>query len=151
FVPSEMSLIQQDAHKLGNCHGRVSVVKLNGDSLGKLIPISVGPPKAPHHIGQRARDQKVFLHEAQPLSHAGGVVGIEHAGEGFGGESLGQRTHEITTAEFLKIEVIGRGRSPEAERVNGFAAVAYDGAIEWDTEQSGRLACYDAQTPALQL
>src|SRR5262249_12843756 len=68
-----------------------------------------------------------------------------------GGESLGQRTHEITTAEFLKIEVIGRGRSPEAERVNGFAAVAYDGAIEWDTEQSGRLACYDAQTPALQL
>src|SRR5262249_14147777 len=58
---------------------------------------------------------------------------------------------EITSAEFLKIEVFGRSRGPQPKRVDGFAAVPYDRPIEGDTEQSRWLARHGAQAPAPQL
>ena len=79
-----MRLVQQNSHQLGDGQGRVGVVELDGDLLGKLVPVGVAAPKAPHQVGQRAGDQEILLHEAQSLSQARGIVGIQHPRERFG-------------------------------------------------------------------
>ena len=135
LVPAEMRFVEQNPHQLGDGHRRMRVVELDGDLLGKRVPIGVAAPEAPHQIGQRAGDQKILLHEAQSLPHARRVVGIEHPREGFGRERLGHRADEIAVAELLEIEVIGRRRGPEPQRVDGLAAVADDGPIERDADQ----------------
>ena len=62
---------------------------------GSALQSALRAPEAPHEVGQRAGDEEIFLHEAQPLPHARRVVGIEHAGQRFGGERLGQRADEV--------------------------------------------------------
>ena len=130
---------------------RVGIVELDGDFLGKRAPVGVAAAEAPHEVGQRAGHQEILLHEAQPLPHARGVVGIQYPGERFGRERLGQRADEIAAAESLKVEVIrGRG-GPEPKRVDGLAAVADHGAVERDADQRGRLAGDGTQVPAAEL
>ena len=151
LVPAEVRVVEQNAHQLGDRQRRVRVVELDGDLLGKRAPVGVAAPEAPHEVGQRAGDQEILLHEAQALPHARGVVGIEDARQRFGRQRLGQRADEIAAAEFLEVEVVGRGRGPEAERVDRLAAVADDRAIEGDADQGGRPAGDRAQAAAAQL
>ena len=44
------------------------VVELDRDLLGQRVPVGVVPPEAAHQVGQRAGDQEILLHEAQPLA-----------------------------------------------------------------------------------
>ena len=140
LIPSEVRVVEQNPHQLGDRQRRVRVVELDGDFFGKRVPIGVAAPEAPHEIGQRAGHQKIFLHEAQPLPDAGGVVRIKYPREGFGFERLGHRADEIAVAERLKVEVIGRLRGPKAKRVDGLAAVTDHGPIKGDADQTGGLA-----------
>ena len=67
LVPAELRFVEQDAHQLGDGHRRVRVVELDGDLLGQRAPVGVAAAEAPHEVGQRAGDQEILLHEAQPL------------------------------------------------------------------------------------
>ena len=145
LVPAEMRFVEQDAHQLRHRHRRMRIVELDRDLLGKRAPIGVAAPEAPHEIGQRAGDQKILLHEAQSLPHARRVVGIEHSRQGFGRERLGHRADEIAVAEFLKVEIVGRSRGPQPQRVDGLAAVADHGPIKRNADQRGRPAGNGAQ------
>src|SRR5579862_7306480 len=100
----------------------MSVVKLNRDFLGKRAPIRVGASEAPDQIGQRAGYQKIFLHEAQALSHARGIVGIEYARKRFSFKSLGHSAHKVAVAECLKIKVVRRSCGPQPERIDILAS-----------------------------
>ena len=53
----------------GTAMRRVRVVELDGDLFRQRAPVGVRFAEAPHEVGQRAGDQKIFLHEAQPLPH----------------------------------------------------------------------------------
>ena len=64
------------------------------------------------------------------------VVGIQDPRQRFGLERLGQRADEIAAAEFLKVEVVVCRRSPEAERIDGLAAVTHHGTIEGNADQT---------------
>ena len=107
---------------------RMRVVELDGDLLRERAPIGIASPEAAHEIGERAGDQKILLHEAQSLPHAGRVVRIEHARQRLGAERLRHRADEVAVAECLKVEVIRRSRGPEPERIDGLAAIAHDRA-----------------------
>ena len=109
------------------------------DFLGERSPIGIALAETPHEIGERAGHQKILLHKSQALPHARGIVRIEHPRQRFGLERLRHRADEITVAELLKIEVIRRRRGPQAERVDGLAAVAHHGTIEGNADQAGRL------------
>ena len=54
----------------------------------------------------------------------------------FGCERLGHRADEITVAELLEIKVVGCGRRPQPERIDGLAAVAHDRTIVWNADQT---------------
>ena len=107
---------------------------------GSALQSALRAAEAPHQVGQRAGDEEIFLHEAQPLAHAGRVVGIEDAGHRLGREPLGQRADELAGAEHLEVEAVGRRRGPQPQRVDRLAAIADDRAIERHAEQAGRPA-----------
>src|SRR5262249_13111081 len=94
-----------------------------------------------------AGHEKILLHEAQPLPDVRGVVRVKYPREGFGRERLSHRTDEIAVTEYLKVEVIGCLRSPEAKRVDGLAAITDYRPIKGDTDQAGLLANNRAQAP----
>src|SRR5262249_60034070 len=100
----------------------------------------IARPEAPHEIGQRAGDEKIFLYKPQSLSNARVIVGIQYTGQRFGLERLSQRADKIAAAEFLKVEIIVRRRGPEAECIDGLAAVSNYGTVERDSDQNGWLA-----------
>src|SRR5207245_550761 len=52
LVPSQVRLVEQDPHQLGDGEGRVRVVELDGDLLGKRAPVGVAPTESPDQIGQ---------------------------------------------------------------------------------------------------
>ena len=83
LVPSEMCLVEEDAHQLRHRHRRVGIVELDGRLLRERAPVGVARPEAPQEIGKRAGHEEIFLHEAQALSDARGIVGIEHPSERF--------------------------------------------------------------------
>jgi len=91
------------------------IVELDRDFVGKSAPISVAASKPSYNIGKRARDQKVLLHEAQPLAQACRIVRIQYSCQRFGGELLRKRANEIAVAEFLKIKVIRRSGGPQSK------------------------------------
>ncbi len=140
LVPPQVRFVQKNAHQLRYRHAGVRVVELNGDFLGKGMPVGIAATEPPHQVGQRTGDQKILLNEAQFLPPGRRVVGIEHPSEGFGRERSGQCTDEIAAAESLKVEIIGRGGSPQPKCVDGLAAVAHYRAIEGDTDQTRLLA-----------
>src|SRR5262245_734606 len=117
LIPSEMRLVEQDSHQLGDGNGRMGIVELNGYLFGKLVPAGIRASISPDQIGQRARDEKVLLQESQPLSAGCRVVRIEHPSERLGGERSGQRADELTVTERLEIEVVRRRCRPEPKRV----------------------------------
>ena len=150
-VPPQIGFIEQNPHQLGNSQGRVSIVELDSNFLWKPAPIGITVPEAPNQIGERAGHQEILLHEAEGLSHARGVVRIQHSGQGFGREGFGQGADEITAAEFLKIEKIGCGCGPEPKRIDGLASIAHHRAIERDANQVGGSAHDGAQAASVHL
>ena len=134
-VPTEMDLVEQNPHQLRYCHRRMRVIELDGDFVGQRVPVGVGCAKTAHEIRERARNQKIFLDETQPLPHGCVVVGVEHPCQRFGPEGFRQCADEITAAEFLEVEVILRRRGPEPQRIDRLAAVADYGTIERNTDE----------------
>ena len=127
------------------------VVELDGYLPRERVPVGIGAAEAAHQIRQRAGDEKVLLHEPQCLPQGRGVVGIEDSRQRFGGEPLGQRAHELTVAERLKVEGLGRRSRPKAQRVDRLAAVAHHRAIEGQPDQVRGSADDGLQSPAAHL
>ena len=136
FLPAEMRFIEQNSHQFWDRQCWVRVIELNSNLVWECAPIVVRAPETSHQVGQRGGDQEIFLHEAKCLSPAGRVIWIENPGDGFGGESLSQCGDEIATTEFLKVKVTRSGRSPEAQRINGLAAVTDNWPIIRNTSQT---------------
>ena len=145
LIPSEVRVVEQDSHQLGDGDGRMGVVELDGDLLRKRAPVGIAAPESPDQIGERRSDEEVLLHEPQSLPLRGGIVGIEDASERFCRERLRQGTDEVAVAEGLEIERVGSSRRPEAQGVDGLAAVPDDGPIVGNADQLGGAADDGAQ------
>ncbi len=98
-------------------------------------PVVAVVPEAADDVGDRAGDQKVLLDEAQRAPLVGGIVGIEHPRQRFGGERIDHRAHEVALAELAKIEVVGGGRRPQAQRVDVAPAVSHNRAVVGNAAQ----------------
>ena len=121
------------------------VVELNRDLLGQRGPIIAGGAEAADKIGQRAGDEKVFLKESQTFAFRRVIVRIQHARDRFGGKRFGQRADKIAAAELREVKIIRRLDGPQAQRVDGFAAVADHRPVIRNADQRRRAAVDDAQ------
>src|SRR5882672_11968985 len=102
----------------------MGVVELDRDLLRQLVPIRIVAQETARQVGHGACDQEIFLQEAQSLPRRRGIVRIQYAGQRLRFERLAQSTYEIAGAKFLKIKIIRRSRSPEAECVDRLSAIA---------------------------
>ena len=126
----------------------MGVVELDGHLVGECRPVVAGAAEAADGIGHGAGDEKILLEETQALALGGGIIRIEHAGEGFRGERLGEGSHEVAAAELLEIEIIRSGGGPQAQGVDRFASIADDRPVVRDAEQCGRAAADHLQFAA---
>ncbi len=116
----------------------MGVVQLDRHVVGQCVPVGVPTPEAADEVGQRAGDEEVLLHEAEPLPHRRRIVRIEDAGQRLGPEALGQRADEVAVAELLEVEIVPGPRRPEPERVDRLPAIADDGTVERHADQRRR-------------
>src|SRR5262249_24484258 len=104
LVPPEPGAGGQNTHHLGDGGGRVRVAELNGDLVGQRVPRVSKAPKAPQDIGQRARNQEVFLRKAQETAALGGVIRIEDARQVLYRDLAQHGTDEVAAAELAEVE-----------------------------------------------
>ena len=145
LIPAEMGLVEKDAHQFRDGHGRVGVVELNGDLVRESAPVLIVGAEAANDIGERTRDEEIFLYEAQRLASAGGIVGIKHTGDGFCGQGFSKGADEIAAAELLKVKVIRSRRSPQAKCVDVLSAISDNRPIIRNPK-GGRLSSNGART-----
>src|SRR4051794_37790755 len=112
------------------------VIELNGKFLGEVIPVGIAAAEPAHRIGEGAGNEKVLLYEPQTLSDAGGVIGVQHPGDGFRGKGLGQRAYEVAAAEFPEVEIVGCRGGPQPKCVDCRTPVAYDRTIVWEADET---------------
>ena len=103
---------------------------------GNSAPIGVAALEPAHHIRERARNQKVLLHKAQPLPAEVESSGYRTRVSVSALRALRQRLYEIAAAELLKIEIFGRIRGPQAQCIDSGTAIADDRTIIRDPDQS---------------
>ncbi len=81
---------------------------------------------------QRGRDEEVFLPQPQFLPGGGRIGGIEHLGDGFGADAIGECAEVVPGVEGVEPQrVDGPGR-PQPQRVDVLAAPADHGGVEGD-------------------
>src|SRR5580658_9985952 len=128
-LPRQASFVQQDAHQFRNRKSRVGIVQLNRSLLRQSMPVEHRAPEATHQVRQRAGDQKVLLHESKLPAYNRGVVRIKNARERLGGERLSERGYQVTAAERMEVEIVGRCSAPEAQRPDSVASKTYDKSV----------------------
>ena len=114
LVPARCASSSRMRISSGHRHRGMRVVQLDRDLVGQRAPVGVAAPEAADEVGQRAGDQEVLLHEAQPLPLRRRIVRIEHAGQRLGRERLGERADEVAVAELLEVEVVAAPPPPRA-------------------------------------
>ena len=118
---------------------------------GRALPVVVRAAEAGHDVGQRAAHQEVLLDEAKCLAGERGIVGIEDARDRLGEHPVHDRPDEIAGAEFAEVEEVGRGRSPQPQRVDRPTAITDDRTVVGHAEQMRRMAGNGAKHAILQL
>ena len=83
LIPAKLHVVEQDSHQLGNGYARMRVVKLNGDFVGKRVPILVRFAESPDCVSNRAGSQEILLKESQALAFRRLIVGIQNARDRF--------------------------------------------------------------------
>src|SRR6516225_11760054 len=78
---------------------------------------------------QRAGDEEVLLQQAKLLADLGFVVGIQHLGDGLGGDFILDRLPIVAGAEDVERERLDGSGAPQSQRVAGVHAVALKGGV----------------------
>ena len=126
LVPAEAVLVHQQAHQLGDDHGRVGVVDLDDVVLGEAAHVApLGDVLAQDVLGAGG-DEEILLLEAQGLALDMIVGGIEHLGDDLGHRALLHALDVLALGEEVHIQGVGAVRLPEAQGVDALAVVAGD-------------------------
>ena len=114
-IPGELRLIQKNAHQFGNGQRRMRVVHLDRHAVRQRRPVGVVLAKAGDDVLQRTTHHEVLLQEPQRSAGFGGIVGIEHARERFGGDVLNDGAGEVAVRKLGKVERFGGRRRPQPQ------------------------------------
>ena len=122
--PRDVANVDQQPHQFRNCNGGMRVIEVNGDLVGQLLDARLRLEIPAQQILQRRADKEVFLTQPQLLAGVGAVVGIKNAADVLRTVLLFDRRAVIAAIEERKVDRLGRGRRPQAQRVDRTRPVA---------------------------
>ena len=129
------ALVHQQPDQLGNGHGRVGVVELDGVELAEPGVVgAVGQLEGPQHILQGGGGQHILLLDAQPLALVGGVVGVQDTGDILGLVLLIQSPEIVLIVEGVEVQLLLGLALPQPEGADVVGAIADDGHIIGDSQ-----------------
>ena len=105
----------------------MSVVQLDGDLVGELLPRALALLEAANNVVERSSAPEVLLLEAKLLTALKVVVGVQNSGNGFSTLLVRYRTLILARVELLEIEFAASSlAAPETEVVAGTGLVTRD-------------------------
>ena len=107
FIPAKLGVIQEDAHEFRHGEGGMRIVELHRHFVRQRGPLISSRPEPADCVRECASDKEIFLQEAQLFPLGSRIVGIKHAGNGFGGKRLGERADKVAATELLEVEDSG--------------------------------------------
>ena len=120
----------QKADELGNGEGGVGVVELDGGGLVEVHQIlAVSGAVDPQNVLEGRAGENILLADAQELSLAGFVVGVEDAGDVLGAVLLLERLFEIPGIEGVEVQLLLRLALPQAQCADVVGMVAENGHV----------------------
>ncbi len=140
LVPADAELINQQSHQL--CHGnrRMGIVQLDAVLGGKLTDIvAVVVAVITQHVLQAGRCKKVLLAQPEFLAVFRSCIRVQHHGDVLRFVLRCDRARIAAGVEFLEVELVGRRRRPEAQRIHDVIAIARYRHIEGDRKHVVRI------------
>ena len=129
-VPIQAVLVQQDADQLGDGHGGVRVVDVDGHLVREDGPVvTVDVDEVLHGVLDGGGGEEVLLLEAQLLALVAVVVGIEDLGDDLGQLALLHGLHILAAVEVHHVDLLHGLGAPGAQEVDLRAVVAHHGDV----------------------
>ena len=126
LIPAQAVLVHEDAHQLGDDHGRVGVVDLDDVVAGEGANIAPLAHMLAHDVLGGGGDEEILLLEAQELTLDVVVGGVEDLGDDLGHGALLHALDILALGEEVHVQRVGALGVPEAQGVDVLAAVAGD-------------------------
>ena len=126
LVPTDALAIDEQAHEFGDHQRGMGVIQLQEHLVGELLPAIAVGLEPPQDILQGARHEEVLLPETEFPAFEHVVVRIKHFGQVFGQNLVGHRVHILAAVEVVQVELLGRLRGPEPQRIHRASAIAHD-------------------------
>jgi hypothetical protein len=134
LVPGHVLLVDHQPHQLGDGHGRMRVVELDGDPVGEGPEVLVAPQVPPDDVRQAAGDEEVLLPETELLAGLVLVVGVEDLADDLGLVLLDDAALVVAVIEEAEVELLRGSCLPEPQRVHRRHAVAGHRHVVGDAE-----------------
>ena len=131
IVPAVAAFVEQDAHQLGDCHGRVGIVDMDGDLIRKVIERRVLPQMTVHNILHGCRYKEILLAQPQALALRMVIRRVEHLADDFRHRVLLHGAHIVALIEERHVEARGF-RGPQAQYADPLAILAGDEHVVWN-------------------
>ena len=130
LIPLEAFDINQNALKLDNCKGWVSVIKLDSHLVGELAPSSLGLLETPDNVMQGSSTPEVLLLQAELLASLEIIIRVEDSGDGLCTLLVRNGAFIITSIELLEVKLSAAGLArPKSKVVRRLGSIARDGHI----------------------
>ena len=129
LVPAQGLVIHKQAHQLRNGKGRVRIIKLDRDHIGKLINSITGLFIPADDVLQCRGHEKILLLEAQFLAGDDIVIGVQYTRDVLGKGPVGDGPYVVAVVEIFQVKFAGRFRRPQPQVVHGIIAVPGDRGV----------------------
>ena len=129
LVPGVVVDVDEDPHHFGDGEGGVRVVELDDDGVLEVLEVVSCVPEARENVLKRGGDEEILLFETELLALVVVVVRVEHAGDVLVQAGLEVGADVVSLVELREVESVERFGGPQAERVHGVVAVAWDRGV----------------------
>ena len=135
LLPGEAVHVMKKSLQLDHGDGWMGVVELDGDFLGKSLPVTVVLAEATDDVLERAGDEEVLLDQAEFLAALGLIVRIKDLGDSLADVLVTDGLVVTTSVEGLEIEILGRFGGPETQEIDGIGPITRNGNVVGDTDE----------------
>ena len=146
------ALAHEQTDQLGDGHGGMGVIELDGVEVSKAAQVAVVVQLAyTQHILKGCRGEQVLLLDPQALALPSGVVGVQDAGDILGFVFLIQRPHVVLIVERTEVQLVLGFALPQAQGIHIVGAIADDGHIIGHSQNGlvGKMHLHGVVVPAV--